>query len=143
MTTTMSDVERDRLIEAERIRRDERIATAVAALRRRRRQVELRKTTARAIDAMTDWIAGLRESAIEGADRVRAGGEEAEAVETLRLTEAEVGIFIDAMLRIGEGARDVVERNEVDDALLGALAELSGARELVVALAEIDSDVVR
>jgi hypothetical protein len=112
-------------------------------IERERRQVELRRNTARAIDAMTDWIADLRESAIESADRLRAGGAEAEAVETLRMTEAEVGFFIDAMLRHGDGVRDVVERNEVDDALLGALGELAGAGELVVALAEIDSDVVR
>jgi hypothetical protein len=99
------------------------------------------------IDVTTDWLAALRERAIEHVDRLSAGTPSAELLEeaygALLDIEREFGAFIDAMLRIGEGGRERAARNVLDDQLLAVLGELTGAGALVDALAAHDAEGVR
>lgn len=102
--------------------------------------------TARVVDVSIDWIADLREQALEWVDRLTgtpSAAQLSEAYGVLLDIEREVGVFIDAMLRVGEGCRDLAARNELDDQLLAVMSELTGAGALVDALVVHDHEDVR
>lgn len=102
--------------------------------------------TTRVVGVSLDWMAALRERAIEHVDRLTgtpSAAQLSEAYGVLLDIEREVGVFIDAVLRVGEGCRDLAARNELDDQLLAVMSELTGAGALVDALGAHDHEGVR
>lgn len=119
------------------VERERRIDTGVAAPQGRRRQTERSALTATVIDSVVGWLADLREQAIEWTDRIddTSSAEVLSAgFDALLDIERETSAFVEAVLGIGDGARDREVRNELDDALLLVLGELTGAQRLAMVL---------